>query len=383
MYIDTIKCKIYMMKRILRVIGCFIFFLLATLIIVGVGAWGALKLAIDGPSNHFKEVFVASMMESSFGPNVIKLVLSEEEITAIRAQNQVVEFNEITDPSLVTIMHQETEDRLSSVEGNEQEAEENLDPDGDGIELHEISGPMYHGYLMIVYDPSRVICGTIPSFSQDGGGMTLENLINRYGGVAGINGGQYEDESGLGMGGYPIGIVFSQGSLKHVGHQKILDEETGEYIDDPDPQQTNFTFCGFTNDDILVVGTMSSGYAQSLGVRDGVSFGPALIVNGESAYYSGAGGGLNPRSAIGQRSDGAVILLCIEGRKTSSMGATMADLIDIMLEYGAVNAYNLDGGMSSSMYLNGEEIVDNANVRTDRAIPTAWIVLPLESQEDN
>lgn len=371
------------MRTFLKILGGFFLFLISTLIIVGVGAWGALRLAIDGPSTHFREVFVTSMMESSFGPNVIRLVLSEDEIQAIRSQNKVQESSEITDTSLITVMHQEAEDKASSTQGSTEVAEENLDPDGDGIELHEISGPMYHGYLMIVYDPSRVICGTIPSYSQDGGGMTLENIINRYGGVAGINGGQYEDESGLGMGGYPIGMVFSQGSLKHVGYPKILDEATGEYIDNPDPQNTAFTFCGFTNDDILVVGTMGSGYAQSLGVRDGVSFGPALIVNGEAAFYSGAGGGLNPRSAIGQRADGAVILLCIEGRKTSSMGATMADLIDIMLEYGAVNAYNLDGGMSSSMFLNGEEIVDNANVRSDRAIPTAWVVLPQNSQEGN
>ena len=127
---------------------------------------------------------------------------------------------------------------------------------------------------------------------------------------------------------------------------------------------------------------MGSDYAESIGIRDGVSFGPALIINGEAADYSGAGGGLNPRTAIGQRSDGAVIFLCIEGRKTTSLGATMADLIDIMLEYGARDAYNLDGGMSSSMYLNDEEIVDNANVRSDRAMPTAWIVLPQQSEEE-
>ena len=69
-------------------------------------------------------------------------------------------------------------------------------------------------------------------------------------------------------------------------------------------------------------------------------------------------------------------MLVIEGRRSTSMGATMADLIDIMVEYGAVNAFNLDGGMSSSMWYNGEEIVDNANIRQDRAIPTAWVVLP-------
>lgn len=370
------------MRKFLKAVGLFFLFLIATLIVILVGAWGALRLAIDGPSTHFREVFVTSMMESSFGPNIIRLVLTEDEIGAIRAKNQVKEFDEITDPSLVSIMHQEAQERQEEAQANQQvSADENPDPDGDGIELHEISGPMFHGYLMIVYDPSRVICGTIPSYSQEGGGMTLAALIERYGGVGGINGGQYEDESGLGMGGYPIGMVFSEGSLRHVGYPRILDEATGEYIDDPDPQATAFTFCGFTDEDVLVVGNMSSGYAQGIGVRDGVSFGPALIINGEPALYSGAGGGLNPRSAIGQRADGAVLLLCIEGRKTSSMGATMADLIDIMVQYGAVNAYNLDGGMSSSMFLYGEEIVDNANIRSDRAMPTAWIVLPAETSE--
>ncbi|MCQ2531370.1 MAG: phosphodiester glycosidase family protein [Saccharofermentans sp.] len=371
------------LRTILKTLGFFFLFIITTLTIVIVGAWGALRLAFDGPSPKFREMFVTSMMESSAGPIVIRWFLPEEEIQAIVSQNQVMEFDEITDPSLVTIMHREAEDKAEAAQNANQQVavEESLDPDGDGIEVHEISGPMYHGYLMIVYDPSRVICGTINNYSQEGGGMTLESLIEKYGGVAGINGGRYEDEGGLGMGGFPIGLVFSQGSLRHVGHPKILDEETGEYIDDPDPQETTFTFCGFNRDDVLVVGTMSPEYAQGIGIRDGVSFGPALIINGEPAVYNGAGGGLNPRSAIGQRSDGAVILLCIEGRKTSSMGATMADLIDIMLEYGAVNAYNLDGGMSSSMYLNGEEIVDNANVRSDRAIPTAWVVLPPKDQE--
>lgn len=370
------------MKTFLKIVGGFFLYLLTTLIIVGVGAYGALKLALEGPSPHFREVFVSSMMESSAGPIVIKLALTEEEIDAILSTNKVMEFDEVTDTSLVTVMHGEAADKAqAALDASQKQEEEILDPDGDGIELHEISGPMYHGYLMIVYDPSRVICATIDNYSQSGGGMTLEKLIEKYGAVAGINGGQYEDESGLGMGGFPIGIVMSQGTLRHVGYPQILDEETGTYIDNPNPTETAFPTCGFNQDDILVVGTMGSGYAQSIGLRDAVSFGPTLIVNGESALYSGVGGGLNPRTAIGQRADGAVLLLCIEGRKTSSMGATMADLIDVMLEYGAVNAFNLDGGMSSSMWLNGEEIVDNANIRQDRAIPTAWVVLPLESKE--
>jgi exopolysaccharide biosynthesis protein len=86
--------------------------------------------------------------------------------------------------------------------------------------------------------------------------------------------------------------------------------------------------------------------------------------------------GLNTRTAIGQRADGSVLLLVIEGRQTSSLGATYADLINIMLEFGAVNAANLDGGMSSSMAYQGEEILKNSSVSATRDMPTAFIIMP-------
>ena len=65
------------------------------------------------------------------------------------------------------------------------------------------------------------------------------------------------------------------------------------------------------------------------------------------AYNSASG--YNPRTAVGQRADGAVLFLCIDGRQAGSLGGTYADIIDIMLEYGAVNACNMDGGSSSVM----------------------------------
>ena len=364
------------MRVFLKILGGFFLYLFATLAVVVAGIYGGLKLAVDGPSEHFREIFVSSLMESSAGPIAARLVLSDAQINEILDSNKTIEFDQITDPELISVMRQEAEAAAEAAAQAGIEAQTNLDPDGDGIELHEISGPMYHGYLMIVYDPSRVICATIDNYTHSGAGMTLEELINKYGAVAGINGGQYEDESGLGIGGWPVGVVMSQGVLRADNPDEYHEDGTDENGDPIYSTVTSLPTVGFTQDNILVVGTFSGSYAQSIGLRDAVSFGPSLIVNGEAANYSGVGGGLNPRSAIGQRADGAVILLAIEGRRSSSMGATMADLIDIMVEYGAVNAFNLDGGMSSSMYYNGEEIVDNANIRQDRAIPTAWVVLP-------
>ena len=364
------------MKVFLRIVGMFFLFLITTLIIALVGIYGILQMGVNGPSDHFRQIFVSSLMESSAGPIACHMVLTDAEINAILDNNKTIEFDQITDPDLVTVMREEAEAAAAQAAAAGVEAETNLDPDGDGIELHEISGPMYHGYMMIVYDPSRVICATIDNYTHSGAGMTLEELINKYGAVAGINGGQYEDESGLGIGGWPVGVVMSQGVLRADNVDEYYEAGTDENGDPIYTTRTALPTVGFNQDDILVVGTFGGGYAESIGLRDAVSFGPSLIVNGEAANYSGVGGGLNPRTAIGQRADGAVLLLCIEGRRSTSMGATMADLIDIMVEYGAVNAFNLDGGMSSSMYYNGEEVVDNANIRQDRAIPTAWVVLP-------
>jgi len=328
---------------------------LATLVIFLAGFYSFLWIIMKGPSSHLRDQFVPSVMESSAGGILARMILSDDEIEAIMNSNTTHEFTEITDKTLVNAMAAEQNRKSTDPEAV---AVNELDPDGDGIEVHDISGPMYHGKMLVIYDPSRVIVGTIDNYNHNGAGLTLKELIDKYDGVAGINGGQYEDTNGMGIGGWPEGIVISGGELR-MGY----------------PGGT-YDVYGLTDDNVLVVGRMTAQQALDIGVRDAVSFGPALIVNGVAANYSGSGGGLNPRTAIGQREDGAVLLLVIEGRKTSSMGATMADLIDVMLEFGAVNAANLDGGMSSAMWLYDDELVSSSSIRVSRQMPTAFVVLP-------
>ena len=329
---------------------------LATLVIALAGFYSFLVIIMKGPSPHLRDQFVPSVMESSAGGVLAKMILSDEEIEAIMNSNKTQAFTEITDTTLVNAMA--AEQNRKNADAAAAAAVNELDPDGDGIEVHDISGPMYHGKMLVIYDPSRVMVATIDDYNHSGAGLTLKELIDKYDGVAGINGGQYEDKNGMGIGGWPEGIVISEGELRMGG----LGYEYEVY--------------GLTTENVLVVGRMTAQHALDIGVRDAVSFGPALIVNGVAANYNGSGGGLNPRTAIGQREDGAILLLVIEGRKTSSMGATMADLIDVMLEYGAVNAANLDGGMSSAMWLYDEELVSSSSIRVSRQMPTAFIVLP-------
>ena len=325
-----------------------------TLILTVAGFYTFLGIIMKGPSPHLRDQFVPSVMESSAGGVLAKWILTDEEIEQIMNSNKTKAFEEITDTTLVNAMAAE-----QNKKANEDAAVINeLDPDGDGIEVHDVSGPMYHGKMLVIYDPSRIMVATIDNYNHNGAGLTLKELIDKYDGVGGINGGQYEDTNGMGIGGWPEGIVISEGELR-MGARNV-----------------DYEVYGLTKDNVLVVGNMTAQYALDIGVRDAVSFGPALIVNGVAANYSGSGGGLNPRTAIGQREDGAILLLVIEGRKTSSMGATMADLIDVMLEYGAVNAANLDGGMSSAMWLYDDELVSSSSIRVSRQMPTAFIILP-------
>ncbi|MCR4649812.1 MAG: phosphodiester glycosidase family protein [Lachnospiraceae bacterium] len=342
------------LSRIGRYAGRFFIWFGCTLLILVVGLYFFLFLINKGPSKRIRDLFVASAKESSVGGIMADIYLSQDEINEILSKNNTTEFEEITDIAMVKTN--------SSAEGSEEttetetiETDPSLDPDGDGIDIFDVHGDTYKGKMMVVYDPSRVKVATLDYYDYDAPGLTLAKLVEKYDCVAGVNGGKYDDEIGLGNGGMPEGVVFSEGKLR---------------FGDPG---TSYDIYGFTNEDVLVVGRMTAGYAMSIGVRDAVSFGPALIVNGKSASYSGSGSGLNPRTAIGQRANGDVLLLVIEGRQPSSLGATMGDLIEIMEEFGAVNAANLDGGMSSSMVYNNEDVVSSCTLGS-RAMPSAFVV---------
>ena len=151
----------------------------------------------------------------------------------------------------------------------------------------------------------------------------------------------------MGTGAYPSGLTYSLG-------RKVWDDGA------------RLTFIGFDNNNKLVVAnSMTAREADQAGIRDAVSFqtNNVLIDNKDGKvnfYYSDANTGTSQRTAIGQRADGTVILLVTDGRSTSSLGATRGDVIDMMVQYGAVTAAMLDGGSSSMMYY--EDYVEKYNI---------------------
>ena len=250
----------------------------------------------------------------------------------------------------------------------------------DGIRIESYSGDTYNAHIMIVKDPSQVYMGiSTEKFSTSIPGKRLNAVIEEEGALAAINAGAFNDDgtASASVGSCPLGLVMSGGKCVWTsGKQPGLEG-----------------FAGFNTDNILVVSktNLSQSEAEQLNIRDGCCFGPALIINGEingEAYNSNSG--LNPRTAIGQRADGAVIFVCIDGRQTSSMGGTYADIIDIMVEYGAVNACNMDGGSSSIMYYRdtygryGEagqvQMINNYSLLQSqpRRMPNYWLVRAAE-----
>ena len=306
---------------------------------------------LTGPSSTATDIMAQTLMQTSALKFVPYLYLFEN-TDAVIARNTVLSSNQVTDASLVTIkahLQDETDDPAAETESF----------DENGIRVEKVVGPTYRGYMMIVRDPSRVFVGVSNSyFTKDKPGKYVYEIIDKYNALAGINGGAFSDSKGSGNGGEALGLSYSEGT-------RMTRADGAKYK----------TVVGFDQNDILHVGDFTIEEADAIGLRDAVAFGPALVVNGEGLFANvAADKSVQPRSVIGQRADGAVLLLVIDGRQANSLGASYTDLINVMLNYGAVNACNLDGGSSTVMYYHGEQLNDGMTISNSRRMPTAWIV---------
>ena len=344
-------------RKFLTFLGRFLVFLMVTALLLVGALYGVMYVLVEGPSPTARNIFVMSVRETSAIYWLADLFLTPEEIAAIEAGHGEVEEYVETDTSLIVI--QKPEDKPEQSGGEDQPqgpvADEwgLIDEDGDGIIVEPVRGEGYSGYMMVVLDPSRVIMGSVPK-SYGARGYTVADMVAQFDAVAGINAGGFEDPDGKGNGSIPNTMVVYEGEI-YYANKGVQDG-----------------FVGFDADHIMHVGKLTANDVKEKNIQYGVSFGPVLISNGEPATLTS---GVNPRTAIGQRSDGAVLMLVIDGRQVISLGATYSDLIEIFQEYGAVNACNLDGGSSTLMWFGGDYINNCASVIGIRPVPTTFLVL--------
>lgn len=335
-----------------RIIGRIFAVIGTTLGVLIAGIYAVMWICTHGPSPLARDLFVLSVRESSAGGFLANMVCTKEQIAQITEANKVKDIDEVTDSSLITFRDPEDPDTPAEIEvpGREPYLTK------EGIQFYEVKGSTYIGTMIVVQDPSRVFVGTSKDKYDGSAGLNVPAITERYHATVGVNAGGFVDTNGAGNGGTPIGIVMSEGKLKYGNLNQAYD------------------LIGFDSNNVFVIGHMTGQQAINKGIRDAVSFGPFLIMNGNAMPVSGLGGGLNPRTAIGQREDGAVLILIIDGRQPHSLGASMNDLINAMFDFGAVNAANLDGGGSTVLYYDGAVQNKIASIYGARGIPTAILV---------
>ena len=355
-------------KLVAKIVLRTLLFLLTTVLLVVIGLFLVCNLIFNGPSQSARDVLTMSMLESSGMKWFPAIFLGQDTVNQIQSSISVELPNDVSNSGNIVIR---PGDSLQDSQWKDHP---------DGIRIEYIRGDNYTAYVMLVRDPSKVYLATsTTNYSTSIPGERINNQIVKEGAIAAINGGAFYDNgtSSSVVGSVPQGLVIADGKV-------LWESDATSYRG----------FAGFTKDNILVVAkNMTTEKALELGIRDGCCFGPVLIMDGvvsEEAYNTPSG--WNPRTAIGQRSDGTVLFLCIDGRQPGAIGASYADVIDIMVEYGAVNAYNLDGGSSTVMLYKdtlgkmGEKdqihMINNYSLLQEepRRMPTFFMVRP--SSED-
>lgn len=330
-----------------------IFKTILVLVIIGVISGATL---LYGPWNGFRDWLITTAMTTLSHQWMATIFYSDETIEEVLNSNVVIETGETTNTEeveLVVVIEEE------EYENEYEEAILKKDEGNDLYKVIDIKGEGYTGHLVAIYDPSKIsVCTTKYLGSK---GQYLVDMAEENNAVVAINGGGFYDPNYNSLGGTPQGIVIKDG--------KIVTNRT---------YKKSGGIIGFTEDNKLILGKMTAKEALNKGVRDAVTFGPFLIVNGKPSFIKGNGGwGTAPRSAIGQRKDGIVLFLVIDGRMIGRPGADMVDLTEIMQNYGAYNAANLDGGTSCGLVVDGELINDPVNgngKHKTRMIATGFIV---------
>lgn len=325
------------------------------LILFIVGGSSGLFL-LYGPWHGFRDWLITTAMTTLNHQWLATMFYSDETIAEVLGNNTVIESGEDTNTDEVEIVS-----NLNTTQyANEYEkAILQKDAGNDLYKVIEISGKGYTGHLVAVYDPSKISVCTTKYLGKKG--EYIVDMAKENNAVVAINGGGFVDPNYNSLGGVPQGTVIKNGKI--VSNRTF--KKTGGII-------------GFTKDNKLILARMTANEAIKNGVRDAVSFGPFLIVNGKASFIKGNGGwGEAPRTAIGQRKDGIVLFLVIDGRMVGRPGADMVDLTEIMQKYGAYNAANLDGGTSCGLVVNGQLINDPVNgngKHKTRMIATGFIV---------
>ncbi len=311
-----------------------------------------------GPYKEFRNVLVNTAMITKSHQYIAYTFYSEETINKIMDLNTFIPVDEDIDLDDIVI---DTSEK-SSYDNEYEEAILKRDPGNKEYKYLQVKVGKYNAHLVAIYHPDQVQLITSKSFNTGSGQETVLNMCKRYGGLVCINGGGFSDPDGWGSD-IPLGYVIKDGKV-------IWSPVNGKE-----------NIIGITDENKLMLVNATGDEAVEMGLRDGLQFGPFLIVNGESIKYNSSVGGYDraARVAIAQRKDGVILFLATEG--THGSGPTMKEVVDTLELYGAYNAANLDGGTSSQMVIEGKLVNNPKNVfgqsvAGGRRVVTGFALIP-------
>jgi hypothetical protein len=116
-------------------------------------------------------------------------------------------------------------------------------------------------------------------------------------------------------------------------------------------------------------------------VTDAVSAGPTLVKNGKPIFNAGEAltpvqlHGRDPRTAIGQRADGSIVMVAVDGRRPGwSVGITNWDLALTLVHYGCVTGFALDSGGSTTVAFDGQVLNWPSDSYGERPVGEALVI---------
>jgi len=317
-----------------------------------------------GPWCGFREWLITTAMTTMTHQYFATWFYDDDVIQDALNKNKVVEIEEDTNTDMINLASSQKDEYENEYERAILERDEN----NNDYKIIEINEKKYSGYLVAIYEPDRIQAVCTENLGVSGEYLTT--MAEKNDALIAINGGGFNDPNFNSTGGSPLGVTITNGELKTKDSSY---KGAGGII-------------GFTKSNkLLLTSKVSELEAKEKDLREAVTFGPFLIVNGKSSGVLGNGGwGTAPRTAIAQRTDGIVLFLVVDGRTASQPGADMDDLIEILLRYGAYNAANLDGGTSSVLVVNNTIVndpIDSAGAHKTRPISTGFILT--KDDEDN
>ena len=283
---------------------------------------------VYGPVESVREWYIMTAVYTGKHKYLAYIFYDNNTIEEVINRNRVIYSGETTNPDLINIV----DNPNTGVYANAYE-KEILEHDPDQkYKVITIDEDGMYGWLTVIYQPKNLRL-VVTNTTQ---GEFITEFADRFNADVAINAG---------------GFLLTSDYTRYNMGSIILD---GKVFKDTGAVENQIAM---DYDGRLLLLRANINDVAEYNVKWSLYFEPFFIVNGVKTQYGPGSnpGGLEPRTAIGQRADGIIILMTIDGRGgNGSRGANFREMTELFDRYSCINAANLDGGGSTMLAIHHE-----------------------------